>query len=435
MNLFVERSHSFSRTPTPVPRQLLLTAALVCAGALAACSTPAASNPTPAAPASPGDAVATPTVAEPFVPDLSTMSVRTLTSLSTNGEWLAESLVASFPGEPGYEYVRLTVSRPDQTASWIAFEELDTYGGLGSAYPSHFAWSADGRYLYFEHSGTSDGCGYLFTTRFHQVELSSGRLREIPLTGMQFGEITLSPTAEVMAFKTDEGILVHDLPAGTDRLVPYPWPEGFGYLVGWNAWSPDGRELAFSITTPLCDSPDPSATTIVALNLETGETRTPSRSETWVYLPAGLATDPVPTATLALQEFLESLFHASRGGEGDPAYQDAIRLYGGGYDALIEINPDLNPEDRAGLLRAACEHNGYHCLRLRDVIASDIRPAQDGPQMVFFTVQLEAPNGEIFALGPCCGEESGLPQTQFSFAVRQASDGTYQVLELPPYSP
>jgi len=368
-------------------------------------------------------------------PDLSTMSVRSLSSVSPDRQWRAEALLASFRGDTPYDYARLTVSRTDYSGSWIPYDVLSEYDGLGTGYISDFYWSADGRYLYFKHTAASEPCGYPFTTKLHQVDLQNGSLSEIPLTGMWFGEITISADARRMAYRVEDGILIYDLADGNSRTLPYLWPEGHGYLVGWNAWSTDGEELAFSITEPLCDSPERPHSSVYVIDLEAGETRRPANEDTWVYLPDHIAADPVPTAALALQEFLNSLYWAARGVQADYSYERAADLYGGSYETLIEMNPDLDPKDHAALLRSACQVNGFQCLRLRDVLTSFPWVEWGGVQVVYFTVNLAHPDEGIFALGSCCGGENGLPQTRFSFSVRQFEDGTYKVLELPPYVP
>jgi hypothetical protein len=364
------------------------------------------------------------------------MSTSSFGSVSPDGLWRAEAMLATFEGDPWYEYARVTVSRLDGSVSWTPYDVLSEYGGLGSGHVSDFFWSADGRYLYFRHTAASEPCGYQFTTNLHRVDLRDGRLREVLLTGAVFGQVTISPDTGRMAYPTQDGILLANLADGGSRNLPVEWPEGHAYLIGWIAWSPDGNELAFSLTRPLCDSPDPPRTSVHIIDLETGETRTPGPGDSWVYLPAQVTADPVPTATLALHDFLSSLYWGAQGGLAGYTYDRAAALYGGSYETLIGLNPDLDPADHAALLRRACEVNGYQCLLLRNIISSSSTSwGPGGAALVYLTVYLADPQGGIFALGPCCGDEDGLPQTPFSFSVQESEDGAYQVLELPPHSP
>ena len=80
----------------------------------------------------------------PATPDLSTMSIRSLSSTSPDRQWRAEALLATFVGEFPADYARLTVSRTDGSASWLPFEQVSDYGGLGTGYISEFYWSAEG---------------------------------------------------------------------------------------------------------------------------------------------------------------------------------------------------------------------------------------------------------------------------------------------------
>ncbi len=367
-------------------------------------------------------------------PDLSTMSVRSLSSTSPDRQWQAEALLASFAVEAAGDYTRLTVSRMDGSASWIAYENLSANQGLGSGSLSALTWSADGRYLYAGHGAAADGCGYPFTTALHQVDLMEASLVEIPLTDMAFGEITLSAGAERMAYRTAEGILVHDLKTGARSTLSYAWPAGSAYVVGWHGWSPDGSVLAFGITEPLCDSAEPSRTSTFVINLESGSVRPPSVQDTWLYLPDQVSADPIPMAALALQDFLNALSRAGSAGQQEYTYEHAAAMYGGSYDTLIELNADIASGDHAALLRNACQVNGFQCLPLRSILSSSLR-LEEGIPVVDFTVYLSTPQDGIFTLGACCGDESGLPQSRFHFSVRQFEDGTFRVLDLPPYVP
>jgi hypothetical protein len=55
-------------------------------------------------------------------------------------------------------------------------------------------------------------------------------------------------------------------------------------------------------------------------------------------------------------------------------YEKAVELYGGSYEELEYFNPEMDPEDRAGLLAAACEINGFFCLPVSSVTAIDPDP-------------------------------------------------------------
>jgi hypothetical protein len=47
---------------------------------------------------------------------------------------------------------------------------------------------------------------------------------------------------------------------------------------------------------------------------------------------------------------------------------------------------------------------------------------------------LEDPSGVIFFTGLCCGSGDIPPQTEFDFTIRRSANGTFHVLDLPPYA-
>jgi hypothetical protein len=394
------------------------------------------------------------------------MTVRVITSTSPDGLWKAEALLAdpynaqgTFVGD--MDYARLTLTRADGSQGWSPYEEW-TPTGLGDSFIDRFYWSADGRYLYFSHSGAADGCGNPFTTNLHRVDLQDGSLSEIPLDGIGVNELTVSPDADRMAYRTEDGLRVYDLESGEALTLPYNWPEGFDYLVGGYAWSPDGGQLAFTFTHNFCDFSEDVQTSIQIMDLESGEIRILAdhdprmlhvtswpepgklqvidrdgiRSilaiESGDLMPDDTPPDPVTLATQALNDFLNSLYW---GASDSSQYERAVALYGGSYDTLVEMNPGVEPADHAVLFRNACRENGFQCLRVREVLSTELIPASGGTAEVRITVHLLSPDGSVFALGPCCGEETGEPQTEFVFTVRQIESGELKVFDLPPYRP
>jgi len=135
--------------------------------------------------------------------------------------------------------------------------------------------------------------------------------------------------------------------------------------------------------------------------------------------------DEAAQAEAAARDFYAALH------QGD--YQNAVELYGGSYDVLTGMNPDLDPEDRSGLLAQGCEFNGLVCLEMGEVLAVE----RTGEGEYTFTVQFLLDDREVFVLGPCCGEdETSMPPVS-GFQVRAARDGSkeFKALDLPPYLP
>jgi hypothetical protein len=147
-------------------------------------------------------------------------------------------------------------------------------------------------------------------------------------------------------------------------------------------------------------------------------------------------TEAITLATQQLQDFLNSLSWGDDNQLEFHNYERAAELYGGSYEILQTMNPDVDPDDHLTLLRHACEGNGFQCQRLREVLSITLETGEDGLPAIVFTVNLMNPDGSLFSLGPCCGEDpSGEPQTEFIFTVKQVAEGEYKVFDLPPYMP
>jgi hypothetical protein len=143
--------------------------------------------------------------------------------------------------------------------------------------------------------------------------------------------------------------------------------------------------------------------------------------------PTGTSAPPTVDPLTEAETALSAFFEALAGGR----FAEATRRYGGPYDYLQENNPDVDPEDHAALLERWCTQNGGQCLRVLEVLR---RERYEGSRFGF-TVQFAAPDGGLFEVGPCCGEEdTGQRTSEFLYTV-EAIEGGYRILELPPYVP
>ena len=113
-------------------------------------------------------------------------------------------------------------------------------------------------------------------------------------------------------------------------------------------------------------------------------------------------------------------------------YEEAVQSYGGSYESLLAMNPDIDPNDHAALFEAACTINGMVCLPVRNVVDE----AQVSGTDFIMTVELQDAGGQLFVFGPCCGADPAEepPQTQFLYSVMKV-DGKYLVQEPPLYVP
>jgi hypothetical protein len=112
-------------------------------------------------------------------------------------------------------------------------------------------------------------------------------------------------------------------------------------------------------------------------------------------------------------------------------YANAVELYGGSYETLISLNPELSPNDSVSLWKNGCQVNGFHCLSIRSATLKE----QMGSAFVF-TVEFNNPDGSLFMRGPCCGTESTTDPlvSQFDFLVVIVGNA-YKIQNLPVYVP
>jgi hypothetical protein len=139
--------------------------------------------------------------------------------------------------------------------------------------------------------------------------------------------------------------------------------------------------------------------------------------------------DQVSALELAAEAALIDFYHQLNQGE----YEKAVELYGGSYEELEYFNPEMDPDDKAGLLAAACEINGFFCLVVSSVTAID----SGLQQPLLFEVSYANLDGSRFVLGPCCGatEEEMPPVDVFTVRVNCEKQDECQVLDLPPWAP
>jgi len=114
-------------------------------------------------------------------------------------------------------------------------------------------------------------------------------------------------------------------------------------------------------------------------------------------------------------------------------YEDAVKLYSGSYQLMIDQNPAIDPADHVELMKSACTVNGFQCLQLK-VAGIEYKPS---PNEYLFTVQFQNDDGSLFVLGPCCGasETEQPPVSLFEVRVMQVAEGEFRVLDMPPYMP
>ena len=146
-----------------------------------------------------------------------------------------------------------------------------------------------------------------------------------------------------------------------------------------------------------------------------------------VSQPTGTPTPTsLPSTAAEAQSVLIQFFDRLN----EKQYAEADTLYGGDYEQLQIFSPEA--VDHAALWTDACELAGLQCLRVRTAAFKNLQ----GDTYVF-QVEFSNPDGSLFVLGPCCGaDETEMPPvSQFEYRVSRNSDGTFRVMDLPPYTP
>jgi hypothetical protein len=116
----------------------------------------------------------------------------------------------------------------------------------------------------------------------------------------------------------------------------------------------------------------------------------------------------------------------------DQQFDKAIDYFGGDYEDLRAINPDISPHYRDALLRRACTVNGFLCMKIKSIVKEE----QLNSETFRFTVEFQNEDGSLFILGPCCGatEEIMPSRSEFEYSVMEL-EGRFKVLELPVFVP
>lgn len=111
-------------------------------------------------------------------------------------------------------------------------------------------------------------------------------------------------------------------------------------------------------------------------------------------------------------------------------YATAVNLYGGSYEELRQMNPDLTPTDYVELWKHGCEFNGFVCMEVMDIVR-----ANESASQTEFGVTFKTKDGELFQFTGCCGETLPEPITEYVIVVKKGTDGNNKVHSLPPYVP
>lgn len=169
----------------------------------------------------------------------------------SNEEWIAEAH-AIFPPEGGNYYRELVVHKVDDSVSWTLVQEEELWA-LGYSLPVPMHFSQDGRYLYFTHSVTPDGCGlFAWNSNLQQVELATGQISEIERTAGISLAISPDDTTLALVERNAETttLVLRNLLSGEAREIPLN--DGEALQAGRIVWSSDGSSLVLTIAHDPC---------------------------------------------------------------------------------------------------------------------------------------------------------------------------------------
>jgi hypothetical protein len=152
--------------------------------------------------------------------------------LSPNGSW------AVFFTGGGIRMISV-----DGTQEWeVTFSELSGTQGAGTVAVCH--WTQDSKYLYvFPRQDGADG-GYEWFWGWKGTKLIRFDLATGAWIGTKMGyAFSFSPDDRYLAYRSDQGIRIHDLTTGQEKVIRVGHAE-----YGRFTWSPDSQKILFVAT-------------------------------------------------------------------------------------------------------------------------------------------------------------------------------------------
>ncbi len=165
----------------------------------------------------------------------------------------------------GYD-TKLQVSQTGGSISWTLTDYVQN-AGLGVAIPEIVHWSSDGRHAYFTNRTIPDGCGdFVNGTDLFRADLETGEVVELmpPLAR----SLSLSPDESTVAYLPwgpMPDLVLRSVATGSQRTLVWDTPFD---VAGDIVWSPDGQNLALTLSSTSCPFPDRTHT-IVLVDVQT----------------------------------------------------------------------------------------------------------------------------------------------------------------------
>lgn len=231
--------------------RLYLLYPLICISLLTACISP----PSAATPKPPVVTVeVTPSVAAAPAAQLTGLDLQPWVATSPNDVWQVEGLTA-LPKTGGEQYyTEMRVNKADGSAAWLPVATWSSFG-LGYTTPQPVHWSPDGRYLYFTNAPVSDGCAlFVNASDLQRLDLTNGEVQEV-LPANTTWSLAIAPDGKTVAYSKGVEVALQDLTTGDVKLQKITDGES-NIQVGNFIWSPDSRQLAFTLAYAPCQPPD-----------------------------------------------------------------------------------------------------------------------------------------------------------------------------------
>ena len=124
----------------------------------------------------------------------------------------------------------------------------------------------------------------------------------------------------------------------------------------------------------------------------------------------------IAEARRALYEYLDALWWREY---KKADYKKTVYYYGGGYDFLLQLNPDVSPNDKPKLFELYCTKNGGNCLKPSYFSDKNLESTTTEAK---FTVEFITEERADFKING---------HSDFEFRVRRI-DNEFKVLDLPP---
>ena len=220
--------------PAPTPSPTATTLALVT-------SVSTATNPAP---------TPAPTLKPPvFAPTPTPVRTAWRTSISPDGQWLAQSMAEFHDGQGVYR-AQLKIMKRDGSRDWSTTQAAPIAQGYTTPQPLH--WSRDGRYLYFTNRPVRDGCAtFVNGSDLWRINLSTGeQMQVMPARALW---LSLSPDERTIAYIAQGRplrLVLRDVQTGNERQLTLQTENDA--LAGRSVWSPEGGALALTIAENSC---------------------------------------------------------------------------------------------------------------------------------------------------------------------------------------